>query len=55
MLRALASAHRPLTDMPVAQSTVLWMNEHMPVTARKVLSRARRRHRSRSPAVTTRS
>lgn len=41
MVRSLAAAHAPPTEMPEAESMLLWMREHMPVTAAKVLSRAR--------------
>lgn len=44
LLRQLAGARRLATQMPDAQSTVLWMKEHMPVTAAKVLSQARTPH-----------
>jgi len=59
MLRLLAAARRPPADMPDAQSTMLWMKQHMPITAGKVLARARaephgtpRRHKQTAPAHT---
>lgn len=45
LLHLLARARRLPTDMPDAEATVLWMKEHMPVTAGKLLSRARAQHR----------
>ena len=46
MLHSLAAAHRPATHMPAAQSTLLWLKEHLPLTAGKILSRLRE-HRDR--------
>lgn len=43
VLLSLAAARRPATHMPAAQSTLLWLKEHMPLTASKVLSRVRAR------------
>lgn len=49
LLRSLSLARRPAaTDMPDAQSTMLWMKEYMPITAGKVLSRVRPRRRKRT-------
>lgn len=41
MLQSLAGAHRPSAEMPPAQATLLWLNENMPLTANKILSRVR--------------
>jgi hypothetical protein len=41
MLHSLAAAHRPPTEMPLGQATLLWMKEQMPRTAERVLSRLR--------------
>lgn len=43
MLAALSAAHRPPAQMPPAQAMLFWLNEHMPRTAERVLSRARAR------------
>jgi hypothetical protein len=37
----LSAADRPLTNMPFAQATILWLRENMPLAAKKVLSRVR--------------
>jgi hypothetical protein len=37
----------PATRMPAGQSTLLWLSEHMPCTAEKVLDRARARRETR--------
>jgi hypothetical protein len=47
MLHSLAGARRLPTHMPGAQSTLLWLMEHLPLTASKILSRLRE-HRERS-------
>lgn len=53
LMRDLAAARRPSTEMPGAQATILWMKEHMPITADKVLSRLRTKRRvMASPAAT---
>jgi hypothetical protein len=41
MLLSLAAAGRPSTRMPIGQATLLWLQKNMPVTAEKVLARAR--------------
>ena len=41
MLHSMASAHRPSTDMPLGQATIMWLKKNMPLTADKVLSRTR--------------
>jgi len=41
MLHSLAAARPPATHMPAAQATLLWLKEHMPITASAVLSRLR--------------
>ncbi|MGQ0523415.1 MAG: MEDS domain-containing protein [Betaproteobacteria bacterium] len=52
LLRELAAVHRPSTQMPDVQSTMLWMKEHMPITAAKILSRLRaKRRRKPAPAL----
>jgi len=43
MLAALSAAHRPSAQMPPGQAILFWLNDHMPRTAEKVLSRARAR------------
>jgi hypothetical protein len=43
MLHSLSSQHRPDTQMPSGQLVMLWLREHMPRTAEKVLARARAR------------
>ncbi|HZE60550.1 MAG TPA: MEDS domain-containing protein [Burkholderiales bacterium] len=43
MLAALSAAHRPSAQMPAGQAMLFWLNDHMPRTAEKVLSRARAR------------
>lgn len=43
MLHSLSIQHRPGTEMPVAQVVMLWLRQHMPRTADKVLARARAR------------
>jgi hypothetical protein len=50
MLRDLAAAERPATEMPDAQSMMLWLKVHMPVTAGKLLARLRREERTRPAA-----
>ena len=44
MLQSLAFARQPPTHMPSAQATLLWLKEHMPLTASKVLARIRVDH-----------
>jgi hypothetical protein len=41
MLLSLSASHRPLTQMPLGQATLLWLKKNMPRTADKVLSRVR--------------
>jgi len=43
MLTALSAAHRPPAQMPPGQAMLFWLNDHMPRTAERVLSRARAR------------
>jgi len=43
MLHSLSARHRPSTQMPMGQAVVLWLRQHMPRTAEKVLARARAR------------
>ena len=43
MLHSLSSQNRPGTQMPVGQVVMLWLSQHMPRTAEKVLARARAR------------
>jgi len=43
MLHSLSAQHRPGTQMPVGQAVMLWLRQHMPRTAEKVLARARAR------------
>ncbi|MGQ0750162.1 MAG: MEDS domain-containing protein [Betaproteobacteria bacterium] len=53
LMRDLAAARRPPTEMPDVQATLLWMKEHMPITAAKVLSRLRvKRSGNARPAAT---
>lgn len=51
LMRDLAAARRPATDMPDAQSMLLWMREHMPITADKVLARLRASRRKKAKPV----
>jgi len=41
MLHALSTQNRPGTQMPTGQAVILWLRQHMPRTAEKVLARAR--------------
>jgi hypothetical protein len=41
VLRSVAGRARPLTDMPAAQATLLWLKENMPATCDRVLGRLR--------------
>jgi hypothetical protein len=41
MLQTLASRHQPGAQMPLGQSTMLWLRRNMPRTAERVLQRAR--------------
>lgn len=41
MLSILSVAEGPLTKMPTAQATMLWLKKHMPLTAHKIFSRVR--------------
>jgi hypothetical protein len=43
MLLALADRHRPQTEMPQGQATLLWLHRNMPRTAEKVLAEVRAR------------
>ncbi|HEV3007485.1 MAG TPA: MEDS domain-containing protein [Burkholderiales bacterium] len=43
MLHSLSAQHRPGTQMPMGQAVMLWLRQHMPRTAEKVLARARAR------------
>jgi hypothetical protein len=43
MLDSLSARSRPVTQMPPGQATILWLRQHMPRTAEKVLARARAR------------
>lgn len=43
MLHSLSSQDRPGTQMPMGQVVMLWLRQHMPRTAEKVLARARAR------------
>jgi hypothetical protein len=43
MLHSLSAQHRPSTQMPIGQAVMLWLRQHMPRTAEKVLARARAR------------
>lgn len=43
MLHSLSAQHRPGTQMPMGQVVMLWLRQHMPRTAEKVLARARAR------------
>jgi hypothetical protein len=51
MMQALAGARRVPAHMPAAQSTLLWLKEHMPLTANKILSRLREYHERTGPEV----
>jgi hypothetical protein len=41
MLHALSAQNRPGTQMPTGQAVILWLRQHMPRTAERVLARAR--------------
>ena len=41
MLLSLAEANRPAAEMPLGQAVLLWLKENMPLTAEKVLARAK--------------
>lgn len=41
MLLKLASSHRPHTDMPLGQATLIWLKQNMPRTADRVLDAVR--------------
>jgi hypothetical protein len=41
MLMSLAANHRPATQMPLGQATLLWLRQNMPRTAERVLAQLR--------------
>jgi hypothetical protein len=41
MLMSLSATHRPPTQMPLGQATLLWLNRNMPRTAQKILTGVR--------------
>jgi hypothetical protein len=41
MLLSLSSMHRPMTEMPAGQATLLWLGQNMPRTAARVLEKVR--------------
>ena len=41
ILLSLAANHRSLTEMPLGQATLFWLNQNMPRTAEKILSELR--------------
>jgi hypothetical protein len=43
MLHSLSAQYKPGTQMPMGQAVMLWLRQHMPRTAEKVLARARAR------------
>jgi hypothetical protein len=43
MLHSMSAQQRPDTQMPAAQAVMLWLRQHMPRTAEKILARARAR------------
>ncbi|MGQ0655860.1 MAG: MEDS domain-containing protein [Betaproteobacteria bacterium] len=43
MMLSLSAAHCPATQMPMGQATLLWLRQHMPRTAEKVLRELRSR------------
>jgi hypothetical protein len=43
MLLSLASTHRPSTQMPLGQATLIWLRANMPRTAERVLEQVRAR------------
>jgi hypothetical protein len=43
MLHSLSAQHRPEAHMPMGQALMLWLRQHMPRTAERVLARARAR------------
>jgi len=44
MLLSLSERHRPPTEMPQGQATLLWLQHNMPRTAEKVLAQVRSRY-----------
>ena len=44
MLLSLSASHRPATQMPLGQATLLWLSQNMPRTAERVLQKVRLRH-----------
>jgi hypothetical protein len=43
MMRRLARQTRPQTVMPLGQAVLLWLQQHMPITAERVRAVARSR------------
>jgi hypothetical protein len=43
MVHALSAAHRPAVQLPAGVALLLWLKQHMPRTAEKVLARSRER------------
>ena len=41
MLLSLSASHRPPTQMPLGQATLIWLKKNMPRTAEKVLAQIR--------------
>lgn len=46
MLQSLSSMHRPVTEMPPGQATLLWLAQNMPRTAARVLEKVRESYAS---------
>ncbi len=44
MLLSLSASHRPSTQMPMGQATLIWLAQNMPRTADKVLAQVRERY-----------
>jgi len=44
MLLSLSASHRPATQMPLGQATLLWLAQNMPRTAERVLEQVRARY-----------
>jgi hypothetical protein len=44
MLLSLSASHRPATQMPLGQATLMWLAQNMPRTAERVLEQVRARY-----------
>jgi MEDS: MEthanogen/methylotroph, DcmR Sensory domain len=43
MMQSLSAVHRPRTEMPLGQATLVWLKENMPATAERILRGVRER------------